>query len=198
MGATPIKGMRYPDFPLPAMGPDDFAKAAYDLDGNFTTVDAARTAALYRPRASIRNTSISGSAAKGVWTNATYDKVAFDNSGMANLGAHNDRLTIVVPGLYLVWFAWQIIISNNLTSPNGQVIHAIAKNTTVLGASDTPTFAANCRGLQFDADVFLGNVWYAWQMNAADFVVGGLWWTGAPAGPMTTQVAQLTAVRLSG
>lgn len=196
MGTTPIKAMRFPDFSQLAMGPDDFAKATYDLDADFTTVDAARTAALYRPRASIRNTSITGSAVKATWLTATYDKVAFDNSGMANLGAHNDRLTIVTPGLYLVWFAWQVIISGNLGA-GGQVIHGVAKNTTTLGTLDNPNFAANARQLQFDADVFTGSVWYAWQMNANDFVVGGLWWNGAPAGPFTTQVAQLTAVRLS-
>lgn len=196
MGTTPIKGMRFPDFPQVAMGPDDFAKATYDLDGNFTTVDTARTAALYRTRASVRNTSISINVAKGTWTAANYDKVAFDTAGMANLGAHNDRLTFTVQGLYLVYFGWAINITGNLGAGGG-VIHGIAKNTTALGSCTTPNFAGNGRSIQFDADFWFGSAWYAWQMNPGDFVVGGLWWNGAPAGPFQTFVAQLTAVRLS-
>lgn len=196
MGTTPIKGMRYPDFPQVAMGPDDFNAAAYDLDANFATVDAARAQAVARPRASIRNTSLTINATKGAWTTANYDKVAYDNSGMANLGLHNDRLTIVSPGFYVVHFLWSVLISNNLGA-GGQVIHGVAKNTTTLGTIPSPNFAANARQLQFDADVYGGSVWYGWQMNAADFVVGGLWWNGAPAGPFQTFVAQLTVVQLS-
>jgi len=180
MGATPVKGMRYPDFSQLAMGPDDFNAAAYDLDANFTTVDAARTQAVARPRASIRNTSVTGNANKTTWTTATYDTVAYDNSGMANLGLHNDRLTVVSPGLYLVCFSWSISIGGTLGS-GGQVIHGVAKNTTSLGSIPSPNFAANARQIQFDADSWAGSVWYGWQMNAGDFLVGGLWWNGAPA-----------------
>lgn len=47
-------------------------------------------------------------------TNLTYDTVAFDTAGMANLGADNRKLTVQVSGLYMVCIerAWQVNATN--------------------------------------------------------------------------------------
>src|SRR5262249_29603224 len=103
MGTTPTKGMRYPDLTQLGMGPDDFNKMAYDLDGAYTGEDPTRKAALYRTRAGIRNAATAGSAAKATWTKSVFDTSLYDTLGtQVNLGVNNDRITCKSQGAYLV------------------------------------------------------------------------------------------------
>lgn len=195
MGTTPVKGMRYPDLSQLGMGPDDFNKMVYDLDGAYTAEDANRKAALFRNRAMISNGAINGSAVKNTWLTALFDTVVYDTAGMANLGTNNDRLTCKAQGAYLVTFAMQIQQSSALGA-NSATWAAISKNGITTAAD--PNFSIHqYSGSQVNVNFLMAAAWTVFQLNVNDYVGGRVTWTGTPAGPFVTDYCQLTMLQLN-
>lgn len=191
MGTTPNKAMRFPDPTQLGMGPDDFAKMAYDLDGAYTAEDTVRAAALYRPRAKVAQTTTGLSVAKNTFVTANYDVVYYDTLGQANLGTNNQILTCKKAGLYFCLFAISLSIGSTLGT-GGNMFVGIGKNGTV--AFISPLFRARRWSNPNDSGAFTLTAHTMFNLAVNDTIQGAVFWTGSPAGPFSTTLAELSFV----
>lgn len=145
------------------------------LNTAFTAANLARS----RPAAlALRDTSGQSFTSGVAAANVTYTTEHYDNDGMINLVANNERITIVTAGVYYLYFAWAVpsTNSNQFTSSNTFI--------TVNG-----TFVTG-RKLRWGED---GGIAILRRMAAADIVRAQYTWTGTGTNPKSMTRAALGA-----
>lgn len=105
---------------------------ADEVDVELNAAITAATLTTKRPAALVKRTSGTQSFATGAaFANLTYTTEMFDNDGMGNLGANNERLTVTTAGVYLISGLWfldpsynetEVTSSNFIITINGSVL----------------------------------------------------------------------------
>lgn len=155
-----------------------FSSFTNAIQDALTGMDELSTDVLNRPATSV--TGSSQAIAVAVSTNATYTTEVYDNGTMADLAVNNDRLTVQVPGMYM------ITAYSDLGSPfttmtsnaaaitvNGVVLYRKKNSSdTNLDMNVTVTGLVNCL--------------------AGDIIRMSILWTGT-GGPLNTFTSTLSA-----
>lgn len=176
-GVTPFWNIPYPcsGETIDCAVFQSFTQAIQDA---LTGLDELSFDILNRPAASV--TGSSQNITVNVSTNATYTTEQYDNGTMADLAVNNDRLTIQVPGMYMVTAysdlstGWTTITSNAVAiTQNGTVLYRKKNSSdTNLDMNVSVTGLVNC--------------------GAGDIIRASILWTGT-GGPAVTFTSTLSA-----
>lgn len=194
-GVTPNRSLRYPLFGEPSLPSIQQEQLAVDLDTAFTTTDGLRTAALHRPRASIRSSLNVGSGqviAKGAVTGLTYNTLNYDNTAAGNFAdLANNRLVCRTAGVYLVQVGAVADFSASMTTPCCLQI-AISRN----GSTSLPDFQPH---KMYTPDMTAGfldisiSAWSFMVLAVSDTLTSNFFWTAANTPTLNVAAAFLSA-----
>lgn len=179
--STPVYGIVYP------CGDDTidtgiFQEFAESLDAAFVAGQAELDAATKRPTAQVyQNGLVAIAITAATDTTCTYTTEVFDNGGMANLGVNNDRLTIVVGGVY--WVELMIQITGGFTTLTSQ--------SAILQVNGSDFYRYKSRALSIAADGF-AHFSIPVNLYPGDTLIGRARWTGT-GGPAAIGLRRLTA-----
>lgn len=176
-GTTPLHSIPYP-LESEVVDSDSVKNLADSVDALLNTAITNATAATKRPAALVKRDSGTQSFATGAaLANVTYVTEHYDNNAMGNLGANNERLTVVTAGVY------QITASHYMTSSNNEDIGFSQFVITVNGTIVAGRQARWARGMAISC---------MRRLSAADIIRAQFKWTGTNS-PKNITAAHLGA-----
>jgi hypothetical protein len=179
MPATPNYGIVYPCSGS-QIDCDVFAEFTDSVQSALMSLDTLQAQAQSMPSASIRRNSGSSPLTINVATSVQFDQEEWDNDGMANLGANNDRLTVQTPGIYMVMFHGQQ--GGTFTTLTSQAASLALNGTTWYRKKQGSTTNRN----------FPTQVFGLLECAAGDIIQAQWLWTGT-GGPDTLFIAGMVA-----